>query len=296
MSGEARWAAVVVNYNAGDHLVACVRSLHADASAGPVEIVVVDNDSDDGSPETLAAAVPGVRIVPSGANVGLARAANLGIAATRAPVVAVLNPDTELRPGTAGHLVARLAAERDLGALGPRVESPDGTLYPSARIEPRPFDAAGHALLGAWRPANRFTRRYRQLDADWTVPRAVDWLSGAAIWFRRDALDAAGGWDERFFMFMEDVDLCRRLREAGWRVEYDPRGCVMHVEGVSRAAHPYRMIVAHHRSAWRYAVARWRGARRLLLPLAALGLSVRALAAIAARRLGGRRSRPAARG
>ncbi len=296
MVARARWAAVIVNYNAGGHLLACVRSVLDDQSAGPADVVVVDNESTDGSVTELALAEPRVRIVRAGGNVGLSKAVNLGVAATYASVIAVLNPDTELERGTAGVFAARLDAEPDLGALGPRIENPDGSVYPSARREPRMVDAAAHALLGLWWPTNPFTRRYRQLDVDWGERRAVDWLSGAALWFRRDALDAVGGWDERYFMFMEDVDVCRRLRDSGRRVEYDPAGCVMHVEGVSRASHPYRMIAMHHRSVWRYAAGRWRGARLVLLPLAAVALTVRAVVAMAVHRLGGRRKRPRVRG
>lgn len=290
-AGGARpsWAAVIVNYNAGEHLAACVRSVLADDTAGIPEVVVVDNGSTDRSLEALAPLQPAVAIVHAGGNVGLAAGANLGIAATRAPIVAVLNPDTELRRGSAAALVGRLVRDAELGVVGPRIDNPDGTIYPSARHEPGAIDSIGHALLGAICPHNRFTRRYRELDADPAVARDVDWLSGAAMWFRRGALDAVGGWDERYFMFMEDVDVCRRLRAAGWRVGYEPGGSVMHVEGVSRARHPYRMIAVHHQSVWRFARRHWSGPRRWLLPLVAPVLAVRAVATMAGRRFGGGR-------
>jgi N-acetylglucosaminyl-diphospho-decaprenol L-rhamnosyltransferase len=141
-------------------------------------------------------------------------------------------------------------------------------------------DAVGHGLLGlVWR-TNPFTRRYRQLDADPKAPRDVDWVSGAAIWLRRDAIEAIEGWDEGYFMYVEDVDLCWRLRRAGWRIAYEPGGEVTHVQGVSASQHPYRMIAEHHRSLYRFATKRWRGLRRLLLLPAALFLSVRAVLAM----------------
>jgi N-acetylglucosaminyl-diphospho-decaprenol L-rhamnosyltransferase len=293
--GAARWAAIVVNYNAGRHLAPCIESMLADDSAGAVEVVVVDNASFDDSLSTLVSL--DVSIVHAGANLGYAAAANLGIAASRAPVVAVINPDTLLAHGSAGSALARLDAERDLAAVGPRISNPDGSTYPSARRDPSTVDAIGHALLGAWMPRNRFTTRYRDLNVDPQQPRDVDWLSGAAIWFRRSALDAVGGWDERYFMFLEEVDLCRRLRLGGWRIAYEPSAHLVHEEGVSRAHHPYRMIVAHHRSAWRYAQRWWSGPRRLLLPAAAIGLTLRAVIAMISRRVRagrpeGRRRRP----
>ena len=189
-------------------------------------------------------------------------------------------------------MLARLDGEPDLAAVGPAIRNPDGSQYPSARTVPSAGDAVGHALLGIVRPSNRFTRRYRQLDVDPARPRDVEWLSGAAMWLRRSALQSVGGWDEHYYMYLEDVDLCWRLRRLGWRVAYEPAGAVVHVQAVSTDLHPYRMIVRHHRSAYRFATKRWRGARRLLLLPAALLLAVRAGAAITARALGARPGRP----
>jgi N-acetylglucosaminyl-diphospho-decaprenol L-rhamnosyltransferase len=270
------WAAVVVNFNAGELLLRCVRSVLADPSAGsPPEVVVVDNGSHDDSVEALRRELPDVVVVEPGANLGYARGANLGIAATRAGVIAVLNPDVEVDPGAGATMLAGFRADERLGALGPHIRDEHGVTYPSVRGVPSLADAVGHAVLGPLRPGNRFTRRYRQLDADPDRPRDAEWVSGAAIWLRRAALDDVGGWDEGFFLFMEDVDLCWRLRGAGWRVAYEPGGRVVHREGASRSAHPYRSIVAHHRSALRFASKRWRGARRLLLGPAAALLAAR---------------------
>jgi N-acetylglucosaminyl-diphospho-decaprenol L-rhamnosyltransferase len=292
----AKWAAVVVNYEAGELLTVCVQSLLADDAAGTSgmapEIVVVDNGSTDGSVAALLAAVPGVRVVTPGRNLGYAAAANVGIAATTAPVVAVCNPDLDVLPGTAAAMLARLDAERDLAALGPRIENPDGSIYPSARRDPGIGDAIGHALFGLVLPRNRFTRRYRQLDVDPARARDVDWVSGAMIFLRRSALTSVGGWDERYFMYMEDVDLCWRLRRLGWRVAYEPAGRATHVQGASTARTPYRMIAEHHRSAYRFAERRWRGARRLLLVPAAVFLALRAALEVGARALGSRSGRP----
>lgn len=291
-----RWSAVVVNYEAGELLTVCVRSLLADTSAGAPEVVVVDNGSTDGSVAALLVALPGpesrVRVLTPGRNLGYAAAANVGIAATTAPVVAVCNPDLDVVPGTAAAMVRRLDSERDLGALGPRIENPDGSLYPSARRDPGVIVAVGHALFGLFAPRNRFTRRYRQLDVDPERARDVDWVSGAMVFLRRSALTSVGGWDERYFMYMEDVDLCWRLRRLGWRVAYEPAGRAVHVQGASTARTPYRMIAEHHRSAYRLAERRWRGARRILLVPAAAFLAVRAALEIAARALGSRPGNP----
>jgi N-acetylglucosaminyl-diphospho-decaprenol L-rhamnosyltransferase len=279
----AEWAAVIVNYNAGPAVTDCVGSVLAQ-EARP-EVVVVDNASTDGSVDGLRRAHPDVRIVHSGGNLGYARAANLGIAATGAPIVAVLNPDTVLQPGTGAALVSRFAAEPDLGAAGPRLHNPDGSVYPSARQVPSLVDAVGHGLLFfVWRD-NPFTRRYRETGADPGRARDVDWVSGAAVWLRRAALDDVGGWDERYFMYVEDVDLCWRLHRAGWRVAYEPAGTVEHLLGVSTAGRPYRMIAEHHRSLLRFATVRFTGPKRALLGPAAAFLTARGALAMAHHRL-----------
>jgi len=285
----ARWAAVIVNFESGDLLAECVRSVIADTSAGPVEVVVVDNGSADGSVARARAACPGLRVVPAPGNVGYARAANLGAAVTAAPVVAVLNPDLVVRPGTAAALVDRLVGEPSLGAVGPRIRDRDGSDYPSARSLPSIPVAVGHGLLGLWWPTNPFTARYRQLDADPERARSVDWVSGAAIWLRRSVLDAVGGWDERYFMYVEDVDLCWRIRNAGFVVAYEPGGEVVHVQGAVTGRRPYRMILEHHRSAWRFAKRRLRGIRSVLLPGAAVYFAIRAVLAMAAHAAGATR-------
>lgn len=290
-SGATRWAAVVVEYESGGLLRACVDSILADDSAGAVEVVVVDNGG-AGTAEARVGGLPHVRVLSAGQNLGYAGGANLGVAATDAAVVAVCNPDLVVERGTAAAMLARLDAEADLAAVGPVVENPDGTQYPSARTMPLLRDAVGHALLGVVRPTNRYTRRYRQLDVDPRRARDVDWLSGAAVWLRRSALDSVGGWDDGYFMFMEEVDLCWRLRRLGWRVAYDPGGTVVHVLGVSREHHPYRMIVRHHRSVYRFADKRWRGAQRALLVPAAAFLTLRAVIELLARALGARPGPP----
>jgi len=276
----ARWAAVVVNLNAADLTIACVASIVADTSAGDAEVVVVDNGSRDDSVARIRKEFPDLLLVESAENVGYAGGANIGIAATRAPIVAVLNNDLTFAFGTARPLVEKLETTPRIGATGPLIRNLDGSVYPSARCIPSVFVAVGHGLLGLWWQSNPFTRRYRQLDIDPNVGREVDWLSGSAIWLRREALDAIGGWDERYFMYMEDVDLCWRLRRAGWHIVYEPAAEIVHVQGATTAKHPYRMLVEHHRSAWRFARRRFTGARAMFLPAAAVYLSFRAVLAM----------------
>ena len=208
VAGEApQWAAVVVNYHSGPLLTECVDALVADVSAGVPEVVVVDNGSVAGAMDALQAGRSQITVLRPGANLGYARAANLGIAATTAPIVAVINPDAILEAGSAAKILAAFGADDEVAVVGPTITNLDGSVYPSARTAPGPGVAVGHALLGGVAPHNRFTAAYRQLEADPARGRDVDWVSGAAVWFRRDVLDRVGGWDERFFLFLEDVDV-----------------------------------------------------------------------------------------
>jgi N-acetylglucosaminyl-diphospho-decaprenol L-rhamnosyltransferase len=276
--------AIVVNYNAADHLASCVKSLRAN---GVLDVLVIDNGSTDAS--CGAATSEGARWIRAGANLGYGRGANLGASTEEgraATYLLVCNPDTELGDGAVSALLAWLAAEPDLGVVGPRLLNPDGSVYPSARTFPDLLDAMGHGFLGLLAPANRFTRRYRMLDWDHRDRARVDWISGACMVARRTAWDAVGGFDPAYFMYLEDVDLCWRLRQAGWGVGYEPAAHVTHEQGVSTNHHPYRMLAAHHLSMWRFAWRTTSGPRRAALPLVAIGLVARFAAATLSHRLG----------
>jgi N-acetylglucosaminyl-diphospho-decaprenol L-rhamnosyltransferase len=281
--------AVVVNYRASDELVDCVRSLHAN---GVTDVVVADNGDDGGLTAALGLLDPAPTVVATGANLGFGAAANRGVAATTAEFVAVMNPDVIVGDGAIKALVDVLASRPDVAVVGPRVDNRDGSLYPSVRTFPAFGDAVGHAFLGFVAPRNRFTRRYRMLDWDHDAPADVDWVSGTFLLARRAALDAVGGFDEGYFMYVEDVDLCRRCWDAGFRVAYEPAARVTHTIGVSSERMPYRMIAAHHRSLWRYSRRTERGWRRVLLPPVGAGLVVRTALAWLQRAL--RRRPPAA--
>ena len=282
--GDRAPAAVVVGYDSGACLLRCVASLRA---AGISEVVVVDNCSTDGSLEDLAAADAAVAVVPAGRNLGYGSAANLGAARTSADHVLVCNPDLVVEPECVGRLVEVLDREPACAIVGPRIDNPDGTRYPSARAFPSWAVAAGHAFLGPIAPGNRWSRRYKMVRAADDSPgryagerRPADWVSGACMMVRRTAFVSLGGFDESYFMYAEDVDLCWRARRAGWEVLYEPSAVVVHAQGVSTRRRPVAMAVAHHRSAWRFARRSTAGPERVLLPLVAVGLATRLAATL----------------
>ena len=268
----AALAAVVVDYNVGSVLHGCIASLRAE---GVHEIVVVEN-GDPGSVEgALGDLVSQVQIIVPGENLGFGAGVNRGVAALSgdADEIIVANPDTEVHHGAIAELVAALDDHPRWAIIGPTVVTVAGERYPSVRRFPSPVTAAGHALLGRLSPDNPFTRRYRSTGQ--RRDGGVDWVSGSFFVIRRSAFERLGGFDEAYFMFAEDMDLCWRAHRQGFGVGVAPVAVVTHVEGVSRAAHPYRMLVAHHRSAFRFAVATTQGPSRALLPLGALVLGVR---------------------
>jgi N-acetylglucosaminyl-diphospho-decaprenol L-rhamnosyltransferase len=290
-TGEASHvSAVVVNYNAKEYLLECLRSLRAE---GVADIVVADNASTDGAEEAVQVADPEVRYVQTGANLGYGPGVNRGAACTDPSSGALLcmNPDAWLQPGALKAMLAALEARPDVGIVGPRIEDPDGTLYPSVREFPNLVDSVGHAVLGMVWGGNPFTRRYRMLDWDHEGAADVDWVSGACFLVRRSCWDAIGGFDEGYFMYAEDMDLCWRARRAGWEIAYEPSAVAVHVQGASTDRHPYRMIAAHHRALFRFAARTSAGPERLLLPVMALGLLLRTPLAWAHRVIAGRRGR-----
>jgi N-acetylglucosaminyl-diphospho-decaprenol L-rhamnosyltransferase len=276
-------AVVVVNHNAGAFLARCLDSLHASSGDVGLEVVVVDNASGDGSPRHAEEA--GARILRNERNRGFAPAANQGIGATTAPFVLLLNPDAEIVGGTLSALV-KVARERPrAGAVGLLVRNPDGSIQPSARRVPRLLEALGHAFLGPVAPGNRFTRSYTMAGWDRTTEREVEWVSGSAMLLRRDALEEVGPFDEGYFMYVEDVDLCTRLRRAGWHVLFSPEVEVVHEIGVSTRGQRGRMAFQHSRSVYRYfskfAAA---GPRSLLKPFVRAALWLRAVMIAALRK------------
>lgn len=279
-------SAVVVNYNACEHLLECVRSLRAE---GVADIVVADNGSTDGSAQALRQADPDVVWLATGANVGYGAGANRGAARATGDLLLICNADVVVEPGSVKALAHALEGDDGLALVGPRIEDRSGKTYPSPRTFPALGDALGHAFLGLVAPTNRFTRRYRMLDWDHGSSASVDWVSGSCFLVRRTAWEALGGFDEAYFMYVEDVDLCWRASRAGWRVGFEPAARVLHVQGVSTDLAPYRMIMEHHRSLLRFSWRSTHGRRRALLPVVWTGVAARAALACAQRALQSRR-------
>lgn len=249
--------AVLVNYNAGDELRQALRSI-ADAAGGLTwEAYVVDNASTDGSDAIPLEFAPAARVVRNARNVGFGAGVNQGLALATAPLVLIMNPDCRLTPGALGVLRAALAADDTCAIVGPKILDPDGTVQGSARGDPDMLTGVfgrrtwlRRAL--PWLPVSR----RNVVDADALASGAdrvsVDWLSGACMLARREALCGVSGFDEAYFLYWEDADLCRRLRGRGYHVAYVPAAVAVHRVGHSSEKARPLATRAFHDSAWRY--------------------------------------------
>jgi N-acetylglucosaminyl-diphospho-decaprenol L-rhamnosyltransferase len=271
-------AAVVVDHDTGPLLEGCVRSLLAQ---GASPVVVVENGQRDSATDALATVVSDdLIIVQPQQNRGYGAGVNRGLAVVagqepRPEFVLVSNADLEVHPGALTALGRELEAHPAWAILGPRIFDGDHEVYPSVRHFPSFVDAAGHALLAPFNPENRFTKRYNPGTPEGEGTSSAGWVSGSCFLARRSALEELGGFDEAYFMYAEDMDLCWRAHEAGWGVGFTGAAAVTHIQGVSTARHPYQMMAAHHRSALRFSVRSTKGWRRLALPVAVVVLGLR---------------------
>jgi GT2 family glycosyltransferase len=246
-----------VNYNAGGELARALRSIADEMVGRSWEAFVVDNASSDGSGASVADFAPMVQLVQNTANVGFSRGVNQGLAASTAPLVLIMNPDCRLVAGAVAILRSVLDARPDCAIVGPRVLNPDGSVQGSARGDPDMLTGlfGRTALLGRLVPFLPVAKR--NVVAEEAIRSGeqsvmVDWLSGACMLARRTALEQVGGFDERFFLYWEDADLCRRLRLHGHHVRYVPSATAIHRVGQSSRTARTFAIRAFHRSAYLY--------------------------------------------
>lgn len=224
---------LVVNWNVRDLLRRCLQSILANLPACQLEIIVVDNGSTDGSVEMVRTEFPQVHLIANPDNRGFPAANNQGLAVARGRYVLLLNPDTEVVGNALETMVAFADAHPDVGVVGPMLLNPDGTVQSSRRRFPTLLTAVFESTwLQPYAP-RRLLARYYVLDRPDDEVQDVDWVTGAALMARREAIEQVGPLDEGFFMYSEELDWCRRFRKAGWRVVYLPTARVIHYGGKS---------------------------------------------------------------
>lgn len=274
-------AVITVTYSPGAYLREFLDSLGA-ATTRRTTVIMADNGSTDGAPE--AAVSESVELLHTGGNIGYGAAINAAVRSLEGrrhggeidpEFFLFANPDVQFGAGSIDELLACAKRHPAAAAIGPRILEPDGSTYPSARAIPTLRNGIGHALLAPVWPDNPFSRAYRN-NSDMDSEFSAGWLSGSCQLLRWEAFEALGGFDERYFMYMEDVDLGDRAGRKGFLNVYCPTAHVVHTQGHSAHAHYGLTYAAHHDSAYRFQADRltgWKNAPiRLVLKA---GLAVR---------------------
>lgn len=250
-----RLSVIIVNYHAEPKLAACLRSLCLPAMSPEIEILVVDNGSTERGRAELNNGFPAVKWLSAGSNLGFGRACNWAAKESTGSHLLFLNPDTVMLPEGMASILSSLDSFPLSGSIaGMRILNPDGSREFSARAFPdwRAAFANRYSLLTRLYPGNRWSRAYLKSVRDMDSACEVDWVSGAAMLIPSALFQRLDGFDERFFMYMEDVDLCKRARQAGVSVWYWPEASVTHEIAASSRRIPGRALRYRHISIWRY--------------------------------------------
>ena len=219
---------IVVSYNSRDWLEPCIGSIYAHADGIDVDVIVVDNASTDGSADFVEERFPRARVL-RGENRGFAYGNNRGLETIDAPFVLFMNPDAEIVEGTLAGFVSDLRARPGVGLIGCRQLAQDGTVHPTIRRFPTPVRLFFEALGSERFPFRASWLGQRELDLSrYDQELGCDWVSGSFMRARREALEASGPMDERYFLFLEEPDLCLRIKAAGWQVRHLPTLTITH--------------------------------------------------------------------
>jgi GT2 family glycosyltransferase len=275
---------IILNWNTQDLLEKCLRSLECPQPGLDFEVIVVDNASEDRSRDVVRDLFPGVHLLCNPINIGFGAGNNKALPQATGRYVLFLNSDTVVLEGALAALVGYADSNPDIGIVGPKLLNADGSLQYSCRRYPNLGTGFfRNTPLGRLFPKNRFNTDYLMTDWDHATPRDVEWVSGAALMMRRNLLDQIGSFDEEFYMYCEDVDLCWRVNHTPlgegktWRVAYFPNSVIYHLIGQSSDKVPTRMTYEFHRSQYLFYKKHYRANTPWLVrPLIPIGIGLRA--------------------
>jgi len=239
----------IVNYNTKDFVLGLIRSILENTRRISTEIFVVDNNSTDGSVEAIKKEYPQVQVIANRKNLGFGAATNQVIRASRGRYVVTFTTDTVVLPESMDILVEFMDRNPQAGAVGPKIVNPDGTVQTSGKTFPTPLVALLVTTgLGRLFPKSRALQNYYLPMKEYDRFREVDQLSGACLLVRRETIEDVGLLDEDFFIYCEDVDWCRRMRQRGWKLYYLPQAQVIHHKGESSKKSSHQAIKIYYRS------------------------------------------------
>lgn len=247
---------ITVTCNTRKYLADCLDSLRRDASGKLVEVIVVDNDSSDGTREMVKKEYPEVRLLEMSQNLGMCKAVNQGFRVARGKYIAIFDVDTVIAPDVLGECSAYLDANPDVGTVAAKLLYPDGRVQVTARNFPGAMNGlfGRHTFLSKLFPNNRFSRNYlRRADHNRIEPYDVDWVSAACMMFPKATAERLGGLDEGFFGYWVDADWCMRIHKQGLRVVSLPSVTMIHAEQYQPWRKKRRIqIVTFHKGAYRF--------------------------------------------
>jgi GT2 family glycosyltransferase len=243
---------VIVNFQTKSLLESCIRSVLNSGIRPTFEIVVVDNNSKDGSAKLIGEHFTQVRLIRNNENVGFARAVNRAFRQCKGRYLLILNPDIEVTRGATNSLFDYMESHSDVALTSPKLLNADGTLQYSCRTYYNiPIILMRRTILGKLFPNHRIIRNHLMMDWDHADTREVDWVLGGAMMLRREIFsDRQIIMDERFFLYFEDVDLCLRLRKAGWKVMYYPDAVMVHHHQRASARAIWNRAKFEHLKSW----------------------------------------------
>jgi len=279
---------VIVNYNSTGFLLRCLRSVEDACRGIPTAIYIEDNASVDGVDRVLAA-FPQVVLTRNAENLGFGRAVNQALEKGRGEYVVILNPDARVSADFFNKSIEFMEDHPRVGLMGPRILDDDGGLQNSARAFPTPLTAffGRSSFISRRFPRNPITsRNLLSLQSDGVTPMDVDWVSGACMVVRRNAIHQVGLLDERFFMYWEDTDWCRRMWDGGWKVVYYPQVTICHYVGGSSEKRVYPSVIEFHKSVYKLFNKYLPPALWMLRPLVIGGLAVRLVVVILSQLIG----------
>ena len=239
---------IIVNYQNSESLKGCLDSIYQTIQEIDFEVIIIDNSKENLELQILKGNYPKIQIIYNPTNVGFSKANNQAAKIARGKFLFILNPDTILKEQATNSMFSYICTNMATGALGPKVVNPDGSLQYSCRRYPTLWTGLfnRYSILSRLFPKNRFTSRYLMLDFDHNETSPVDWLSGCCLMIPKSVFEEVNGFDENYFLFNEDVDLCRMIYQAGKEIIYFPEATVIHKISTSNKKTTARVIIQRH--------------------------------------------------